>query len=110
MKYANRARNIRNKPVINRDPQSVMLNQLRQEIRVRMWLLCAKPDVVCNLYQLSVPKTSMPNLTKFRYQALQVELLNQRMRSMGLEPVNGPQCLEVLLQDESHREFLADIR
>lgn len=34
LKYANRARNIRNKPVINRDPQSVMLNQLRQEIRV----------------------------------------------------------------------------
>ncbi|KAG0590351.1 hypothetical protein M758_1G087500 [Ceratodon purpureus] len=75
LKYANRARNIRNKPVINRDPQSVMLNQLRQEIR-----------------------------------ALQVELLNQRMRTMGLDPVNGPQSLEVLLQDESHREFLADIR
>lgn len=34
LKYANRARNIRNKPVINRDPQAVMLNQLRQEVRV----------------------------------------------------------------------------
>lgn len=52
----------------------------------------------------------MPNLTKFHCQALQVELLNSRMRSMGLEPVSGPQSLEVLLQDESHREFLADIR
>ncbi|XP_024371268.1 uncharacterized protein [Physcomitrium patens] len=75
LKYANRARNIRNNPVINRDPQSVMLNQLRQEIR-----------------------------------ALQVELLNLRMHNMGLETVSGPQSLEILLEDESHREFLADIR
>ena len=43
-------------------------------------------------------------------QALQVELLNLRMRNMGLEPVTGPESLEVLLQDESHQEFLADIR
>lgn len=43
-------------------------------------------------------------------QALQLELLNSRMRNMGLEPVTGPQSLEVLLQDESHQEFLADIR
>ncbi|CAK9268859.1 unnamed protein product [Sphagnum jensenii] len=62
LKYANRAHNIRNKPVINRDPQAVMLNQLRQEVR-----------------------------------ALQVELLNTRMQSMGLEPVTGPQSLEILL-------------
>ncbi|XP_024392703.1 uncharacterized protein [Physcomitrium patens] len=75
LKYANRARNIRNKPVINRDPQSVVLNQLRQEIR-----------------------------------ALQLELLNSRIRNMGLVPVCGPQSLELLLQDESHREFLANIR
>ncbi|CAK9270323.1 unnamed protein product [Sphagnum jensenii] len=75
LKYANRARNIRNKPVINRDPQAVMLNQLRQEVR-----------------------------------ALQVELLNTRMQSMGLEPVTGPQSLEILLQDESNRQFLDDIR
>ncbi|KAH8967205.1 hypothetical protein BDL97_03G066500 [Sphagnum fallax] len=75
LKYANRARNIRNKPVINRDPQAVMLNQLRQEVR-----------------------------------ALQVELLNTRMQRMGLEPVTGPQSLEILLQDESNRQFLDDIR
>jgi hypothetical protein len=43
-------------------------------------------------------------------QALQVELLNSRMRNIGLEPVIGPQSLEVLLQDESHQELLADIR
>jgi hypothetical protein len=41
---------------------------------------------------------------------LQVELLNTRMQSMGLEPVTGPQSLEILLQDESNRQFLDDIR
>ncbi len=41
-------------------------------------------------------------------QALQVELLNTRMQSMGLEPVTGPQSLEI--QDESNRQFLDDIR
>jgi hypothetical protein len=37
-----------------------------------------------------------------------VELLNTRMQSMGLEPVTGPQSLEI--QDESNRQFLDDIR
>ena len=32
LKYANRARNIKNKPMVNRDPNSVMLAQLRQEV------------------------------------------------------------------------------
>eukprot|EP00743_Colponemidia_sp_Colp-15_P008614 GILK01009374.1.p1 GENE.GILK01009374.1~~GILK01009374.1.p1 ORF type:complete len:1490 (-),score=407.64 GILK01009374.1:108-4577(-) len=32
LKYANRARNIRNKPVINRDPQSAQLVQMKDEI------------------------------------------------------------------------------
>ncbi|CAM6106879.1 unnamed protein product [Calypogeia fissa] len=75
LKYANRARNIRNTPVINRDPQTQQLNQLRLEVR-----------------------------------ALQVELLNSRLRSMGKEPVTGPQSLETLLEDESHRQFLDDVR
>lgn len=35
LKYANRARNIHNKPIINRDPQAAQLNQLRHEVRVR---------------------------------------------------------------------------
>ena len=41
---------------------------------------------------------------------MQLELLNSRMRNVGLEPVTGPQSMDVLLQDESHQEFLADIR
>jgi hypothetical protein len=45
LKYANRARNIRNKPVINRDPQAVMLNQLRQEVRVCLDNLLLLPKI-----------------------------------------------------------------
>lgn len=49
LKYANRARNIRNKPVINRDPQAVMLNQLRQEVRV------STPNQIRRILWLKVP-------------------------------------------------------
>jgi hypothetical protein len=49
LKYANRARNIRNKPVINRDPQAVMLNQLRQEVRV------STPNQITRILWLKVP-------------------------------------------------------
>ncbi|XP_024518424.1 chromosome-associated kinesin KIF4A isoform X1 [Selaginella moellendorffii] len=34
LKYANRARNIQNKPIINRDAHSVQLNQLRSEVKL----------------------------------------------------------------------------
>lgn len=34
LKYANRARNIKNKPIINRDPQQALLAQMRSEIQV----------------------------------------------------------------------------
>lgn len=33
LKYASKAMNIKNKPIINRDPHSAMLNQLRQRIK-----------------------------------------------------------------------------
>ena len=32
LKYANRARNIKNKPVVNRDPASQQIAQLRQQV------------------------------------------------------------------------------
>ena len=34
LKYANRARNIKNKPVVNRDPHTMQLDQLRNEIQM----------------------------------------------------------------------------
>ena len=33
LKYASKSMNIKNKPIVNRDPHSAMLNQLRQRIK-----------------------------------------------------------------------------
>ena len=33
LKYASKAMNIKNKPIVNRDPHSAMLSQLRQRIK-----------------------------------------------------------------------------
>ena len=32
MKYASKAMNIKNKPIVNRDPQSALISQLKQKI------------------------------------------------------------------------------
>lgn len=32
LKYASRARNIQNKPIINRDPQTILINALREQV------------------------------------------------------------------------------
>ena len=32
LRYANRARNIKNKPVVNRDPNAAQINHLRQQL------------------------------------------------------------------------------
>ncbi len=34
LRYANRARNIKNKPVVNRDPNLVLLDELRSALKV----------------------------------------------------------------------------
>ncbi len=34
LRYANRARNIKNKPIINRDPTLVMIDQMRSTLKV----------------------------------------------------------------------------
>ena len=34
LRYANRARNIQNKPVINRDPTSVVISELKRQVQV----------------------------------------------------------------------------
>lgn len=35
LRYANRARNIKNKPVVNRDPQLVIIDELKSLLKVR---------------------------------------------------------------------------
>ncbi len=35
LRYANRARNIKNKPVVNRDPTLVMIDEMKYHLQVR---------------------------------------------------------------------------
>uniref|UniRef100_A0A2P2M7N3 Kinesin-like protein n=1 Tax=Rhizophora mucronata TaxID=61149 RepID=A0A2P2M7N3_RHIMU len=42
LKYANRARNIQNKPVINRDPMSNEMLKMRQQLEYLQAELCAR--------------------------------------------------------------------
>jgi kinesin family protein 4/21/27 len=37
LKYANRARNIQNRPVVSRDPALVLLDGLKTIVQVRCW-------------------------------------------------------------------------
>lgn len=32
LKYASRARNIQNKPIVNKDPQTILINALREQV------------------------------------------------------------------------------
>jgi len=34
LRYANRARNIQNKPIVNRDPTSLLISELRKQLQV----------------------------------------------------------------------------
>lgn len=38
LRYANRARNIQNKPVLNRDRESLLVDELRAQVQVRVCL------------------------------------------------------------------------
>lgn len=53
LRYANRARNIRNKPVVNRDPVAAQLAHLRQQLAAakaeNQSLKCAVLGAVCGM-------------------------------------------------------------
>lgn len=36
LRYANRARNIKNKPIVNRDPTLVMIDEMKHHLKVRL--------------------------------------------------------------------------
>jgi len=47
LRYANRAKNIKNKPKINEDPKDAMLREYQDEIKVRMTSYPADFRCVC---------------------------------------------------------------
>mmetsp|Transcript_11542 Transcript_11542/g.17410 ORF Transcript_11542/g.17410 Transcript_11542/m.17410 type:complete len:81 (+) Transcript_11542:1108-1350(+) len=54
IKYASRARNIKNKPVVNRDPNSMLIESLRSEIQQLRFEL-GEYTVVIQTAGLSMP-------------------------------------------------------
>jgi hypothetical protein len=53
LKYANRARNIQNKPVVNIDPTLQLLNELRKHVQVSSYLILAQRQLKFVQYCLS---------------------------------------------------------
>ena len=65
LKYANRARNIKNKPIANKDPHSLQLAAMKAEIQVEhwegYWVRCSRG---CDMAHLKHPvKRNMAYLT-----------------------------------------------
>lgn len=60
LRYANRAKNIKNKPKINEDPKDAMLRQLQEEIRLLKEQLLGKgPSQVFWLFMIIFCKSSL---------------------------------------------------
>lgn len=52
IKYASRARNIKNKPVVNRDPNAILIESLRNQV--------AALQTECKEYQDLLEKNNVP--------------------------------------------------
>ena len=49
LRYADRARRIKNKPVVNRDPQTAELNKLREQVRITESLVEIRCVLGCDI-------------------------------------------------------------
>ncbi|KAL8103864.1 hypothetical protein AgCh_028163 [Apium graveolens] len=83
LKYANRARNIQNKPVVNRDPISNEMLKMRQQLECLQAELCARGGGASS-NELQVLKDRIACL-EAKNENLYSELHGYRSRSSGLE-------------------------
>ena len=63
LRYANRAKNIQNKPKINEDPKDALLRQYQDEIKKLKVCLLSKPKLIWkfNLTVFSIGAKGQPN-------------------------------------------------
>lgn len=80
LKYANRAKNIKNKPVINRDPHSAQLAALRNQIQI---LQIGAFTIICTSY------TIMSSLTHDLSFSLRVSVFFSHFLALCLSFVKG---------------------
>ncbi|CAH9065919.1 unnamed protein product, partial [Cuscuta epithymum] len=75
LKYANRARNIQNKAIVNRDPAAAQMQKMKSEIQqLQAELLCLRGDSNVPSEELQILKHKI-SLLESSYAALQQELL-----------------------------------
>ena len=85
LRYANRARNIKNKPVVNRDPTLVMIDEMKYHLKVKIVL-----RTEAALYQIGTHISR-----KLPSQNISTELLEMRTKKEYVE-VENPVPLELL--------------
>lgn len=117
IKYANRARNIQNTPHINRDPQTALISQLKQQIfelqneNTSLKQLLSKSDIkwegkTPTSSRLSVSpmvngkssiETEQEDIRNLKIQLIQMEKLNKKMQSDALNRQKSLNELEISL-------------
>jgi hypothetical protein len=91
LKYASRARNIKNKPVINRDPQSTLISQLKQQVFELQNEIMGYRKVLSSNMKDGTPLPNMSQLkglgsaTIFKNDQNQEELKNLKVKVFQLE-------------------------
>jgi hypothetical protein len=85
LKYAARARNIKNKPVVNRDPNSALIAQLRQNVyELQKDIIMYKKTLISN--NIDLPKDIVVS-----NEEMQKEFANRDLRSKGVtSPATSP--------------------
>ena len=83
LKYAARARNIKNKPVVNRDPNSALIAQLRQNVyELQRDIIAYKKTLLSNDIEL-------PKDVTVSNEEMQAEFANRDLRSHALPSSNS---------------------
>lgn len=78
LKYAARARNIKNKPVVNRDPNSALIAQLRQNVYE------LQKDIIIYKKTLISHSIEVPNDIVVTNEEMQKEFSNRDLRTKAL--------------------------
>lgn len=73
LRYANRAKNIKNKPTINEDPKDALLRQYQEEINRLKSLLDGKMPVDSIAAPPEHPRLSQPDLDAFEKEKEQIK-------------------------------------
>jgi hypothetical protein len=84
LKYAARARNIKNKPVVNRDPNSALIAQLRQNVYE------LQKDIIIYKKTLHSNNIEIPKDVIVTNEEMQLEFANRDLRTKAMPSTMSP--------------------